>query len=66
MARNKRIIEPMDEVIDLLKKLLILELFKMNVPQAEIGKRLGIATGSVNKMLKGVSKEVLTNASIKK
>ena len=66
MARNKKIIEPMDEVIDLLKKLLILEFFKMNVPQAEIGKRLGIAAGSVNKMLKVVNKEVLTNASSKK
>jgi DNA-directed RNA polymerase specialized sigma subunit len=65
MARNKKIIEPMNEVIDLLKKLLILELFKMNVSQAEIGKKLGIATITVNKMLKGVNKEVLTKANSK-
>lgn len=40
-----------------LQHLLALELYKLNVSQADIGKHLGIAKGSVNKMLKGVKKQ---------
>lgn len=39
-----------------LQHLLALEMFKLDTPQAEIGKQLGIATGSVNKLLKGLKK----------
>jgi len=39
-----------------LQHLLALEMFKLDTPQAEIAKQLGIATGSVNKLLKGIKK----------
>lgn len=39
-----------------LQHLLVLEMFKLDTPQAEIAKQLGIATGSVNKLLKGIKK----------
>jgi predicted transcriptional regulator len=45
-------------VVALLQNLLALELWRAGVSQAEIGKRLGIATATVNKMLKGVSRNV--------
>lgn len=41
----------------LLQHLLAVELYKVGVPQREIGKHLGIATGSVNRLLKGVKKQ---------
>ena len=40
-----------------LQFLLAVELFKLDLPQAEIGKQLGISTGSANKMLKGLKKQ---------
>lgn len=40
----------------LLKKLLILELFKLGVPQTEIGKKLRTDITTVNTFLKGVKK----------
>jgi predicted transcriptional regulator len=45
-------------VTQLLQNLLAIELWRGGLSQAEIGKRLGMATGSVNKMLKGVSRDV--------
>ncbi|MDF3821734.1 hypothetical protein P3G55_17650 [Leptospira sp. 96542] len=42
----------------LLRYLLAIELWRAGLSQAEIGKRLGIATGSVNALLKGVSREI--------
>ena len=36
--------------------LLAIELYKLDMSQADIGKQLGIATGSVNKLLKGIKK----------
>jgi len=47
-----------DKITQLLQNLLAIELWRGGISQAEIGKRLGIATGTVNKMLKGVNKEV--------
>jgi predicted transcriptional regulator len=41
---------------DLLQTLVALELWRGGLSQAEIGKRLGIAAGSVNKLIKGVSR----------
>jgi hypothetical protein len=40
----------------LIKKLLILELFKLGVPQTEIGKKLKTDIHAVNNFLKGVKK----------
>jgi hypothetical protein len=44
------------EVVDLLKKTLILELFKLGVPQGEIGKKLKMQKKTVNAFLKAVKK----------
>jgi len=38
----------------LLKRLVAIELAKSDIGQVEIGKRLGVATGTVNKWIKGV------------
>jgi predicted transcriptional regulator len=45
------------EIKKLLQQLLAVELFKSGVPQADIAKRLHIATASVNQMLKGVKRD---------
>jgi hypothetical protein len=45
-----------NEVADLLKKVLILELFKLGVPQGEIGKKLKMQKMVVNAFLKSVKK----------
>ncbi len=47
-------IDKSSQMVGLLQQLVAIELLKGGVPQTEIGKRLGIATGSVNKILKGV------------
>jgi predicted transcriptional regulator len=43
-----------DETVLLLRQLVAIELWKGGVSQAEIGNRLGIASGTVNKYVKGV------------
>ena len=43
---------------EILRNLLAIELWRSGLSQAEIGKRLGVATGTVNKMLKGVKREI--------
>ncbi len=48
----------LDEVTDLLRCLVAIELWHGGVSQAEIGSRLGIAAGSVNKYLKGVKRRI--------
>jgi len=40
----------------LLRKLIMLELFKLGVTQAEIGKKLKVKTATVNAFLKGIEK----------
>lgn len=45
-----------EEMVQLLRFLVALELWKSGVSQADIGKRLGIAAGSVNKLVKGVKR----------
>jgi len=57
MPRNKKALQTLDEVRDLLKRFLVLELFKMNVPQADIGKKLHMDLAAVNAFLKGIKKE---------
>lgn len=58
MAKTIGSSDDLSEIAQLLRNLLAIELWRGGLSQAEIGKRLGVATGSVNKMLKGVSKEV--------
>lgn len=52
----KKELNTIDEIHDLFKKLLILELFSMNVPQTEIGKKLTMDIKTVNDFLKGIKK----------
>jgi predicted transcriptional regulator len=52
-------------VAQLLQNLLAIELWRGGLSQVEIGKRLGIRTASVNEMLKGVNRAILTNAIAK-
>ena len=44
-----------EELVQLIKKLLILELFKLGVPQKDIGLKLKISITAVNQFLKGAS-----------
>lgn len=60
MAKTSKSSDDLSSIAQLLQNLLTIELWRSGLSQAEIGKRLGIATGSVNKMLKGVSREVST------
>jgi transposase len=47
-----------DESVLLLKQLLAIELWRAGLSQAEIRQRLGVGMNAVNKMLKGVSREI--------
>jgi hypothetical protein len=47
-----------DEAILLLKHLLAIELWRSGLTQAEIKARLGLGSGTVSDMLKGVAREV--------
>lgn len=49
--------ERLDEVIRLLQLSAAIELYRAGVTQKQIGKNLGIATASVNSMLKGIQKD---------
>jgi hypothetical protein len=44
------------EQIDLLKKLLAVQLFRLGVPQATIKERVGLSINVVNELLKGIKK----------
>lgn len=57
MLKNKRTLQPLDEVRDLLKKFLVLKLFEMSVSQADIGKKLRMDLAAVNNFLKGIKRE---------
>lgn len=54
---DKELNKKIDNIEKILQHLLAIELFRHDVPQADIGKHLGIATGSVNKLLKGLKKQ---------
>lgn len=49
--------EKLNTIIELLKALVAVELARGGVPQAQIAKRVKMATATVNKMLKGIRKE---------
>lgn len=56
MAKKKQSSDPTEETRDLMRKLLMLELFKTNVPQVDIAKKLRMDLNSVNEFLKGIKK----------
>ena len=60
MAKKKQSVDDVKAISKLLQNLLAIELWRGGLSQAEVGKRVGVATGSVNRMLKGVSREVPT------
>lgn len=47
----------LENIENLLRHLLVIELNRHDVPQQEIGKHIKVSTGTVNKMLKGVKKQ---------
>lgn len=47
-------------IAQLLQNLLAIELWRGGLSQTEIRERLGVGIGTVNKMLKGVSRGILT------
>ncbi|PIS14466.1 hypothetical protein COT64_02490 [Candidatus Shapirobacteria bacterium CG09_land_8_20_14_0_10_39_12] len=54
---QKKILKRLDKVISLLQHSLAVQLYRSDVSQPAIGKLLGIATGKVNRLLKGIKKE---------
>lgn len=56
MKKNKQIPNSIDDIRDLIKKLLILELFKLDMSQIEISRKLKIDNHAVNSFLKGIKK----------
>jgi hypothetical protein len=62
MSRKKRASGPNDDIIALLQKSLVLQLFVMGVPQAQIGKKLKMDIHVVNDFLKGAKKNAQKTA----
>jgi len=60
MAKQNKSDDDLKMIAQLLQNLLAIELWRGGLSQSEIRERLGVGIGTVNKMLKGVSKEVLT------
>jgi len=60
MAKRQELINDSKIIAQLLQNLLAIELWRGGLSYAEIRKRLGVAKGTINKMLKGVNKEVQT------
>jgi predicted transcriptional regulator len=58
MAKVTKGNDDLSTIGQLLRNLLAIELWRGGLSQAEIGKKLGMAAGSVNKMLKGVSRVI--------
>lgn len=56
MTKKRQVLDPIEDVRDTMKKLLALELFKMNVAQVEIAKKLRMDLNAVNAFLKGIKK----------
>lgn len=56
MPPKRQNIDPIIETRDLLRKLLVLELFHMGVAQIDIAKKVHIDTHIVNEFLKGIKK----------
>ena len=58
MANRQKPSDDLSRVVQLLQDILAVELWRGGLSQSEIGKRLGVATETVNKTLKGVSRKV--------
>jgi hypothetical protein len=54
-----------EQIIGLLQHLLVIELWRGGLSQTEIRARLGLSTTTVNAMLKGVSKGIGAQTSLK-
>lgn len=48
-----------EKMVQFLQNLLAIELWRSGLQQAEIGRRIGVAKATVNKMLKGVQREIV-------
>jgi len=57
MAKNKQNRDPLEDVRETLKSILVLELFKLNVPQVDIARKLRMDLNAVNAFLKGIKKD---------
>jgi hypothetical protein len=57
MPEKRQIFEPTNEFCELMKKNLILSLFKMDLPQIDIAKKLHMDIHAVNDFLKGIKKQ---------
>jgi transposase len=49
-----------DQLVELLRHLLVIELWRGGLSQDEIRSRLGMSMNTVNGMLKGISRELVT------
>jgi len=58
VAKKQESVDELKTIVKLLQNLLAIELWRGGLSQVEISKRLRVATVTVNKMLKGVCKEV--------
>ena len=56
MAIRRHDSDPQIETSNLVRKLLVLQLFELNVPQAQIAKKLRTDIRNVNSFLKGIKK----------
>jgi hypothetical protein len=57
MAKNKNAVDPINDLKDIMKKLIMLKLFDMKVSQPEIAKKLHMDLNTVNSFLKGIKKQ---------
>lgn len=63
MAKKQESVNDLKTIAQLLQNILAIELWRGGLTQAEIKERLGVGTSTVNRILKGVSKEVPTTTS---
>jgi hypothetical protein len=54
--RDDVVVQKLEKAIELLKHLLAIELAREGVPRVVIAKHISVATATVGKMLKGVTK----------
>lgn len=58
MTKASKLNDDFSKMTQYLQSLLAIELWRGGLSQVQIGKRLGIATGTVNKILKGISRDI--------
>lgn len=62
MAKSKAVIDPNDQ-LQLLQYLLVVELWRSGLSQADIRARVGLSMNVVNAMLKGIGRGIQTIAA---